>query len=262
MKIALVDGCRHEAEPGLSGKCQGCGSVMMPKCGERRVWHWAHRGEQHCDRWWEPETEWHRNWENRFPADWQEVIHRADNGEKHVADVKTAQGLVIEFQHSYLKPDERRAREAFYSPLIWVVDGLRRKRDKPSFEKSRGHVVWPAPLTIRTATEQCTLLQEWIDSCVPVFFDFGIIQEDIASFGVPVLWGLDPKSADRIALLSPVPLEKFIESLRNGEPIKGISSKAARRRVRTSTIPSWRPIHPASGFAGYLAHKNRKPRRF
>jgi len=39
-------------------------------------------------------------------------VHRAEDGEKHIADVKTYHGRVIEFQHSYLKPVERRSRQA------------------------------------------------------------------------------------------------------------------------------------------------------
>ena len=85
---------------------------MIAKCGEQRVWHWAHQGTRTCDRWWEPETKWHRDWKNQFPKDWQEVIHQSD-GEKHIAGVKTESGMVIEFQHSFLRRDEREARENF-----------------------------------------------------------------------------------------------------------------------------------------------------
>lgn len=94
---------------------------MIAKCGGHRVWHWAHRGVRVCDPWWEPETEWHRAWKNEFPVDWQEVVHLAQSGEKYVADVRTQGGMVIEFQHSFLKVEERTARESFYRPMIWVV---------------------------------------------------------------------------------------------------------------------------------------------
>jgi hypothetical protein len=40
---------------------------------------------------------------------------------------------VIEFQHSLLKPEERRARIAFYKKIVWVVDGLRRESDRKQF---------------------------------------------------------------------------------------------------------------------------------
>src|SRR5687767_9065923 len=133
MKFALVDERRLEAHPELSGKCPSCDAQMVPKCGEVKIWHWAHHGRRTCDHWWENETEWHRTWKGYFPVDWQEVIHQSESGEKHIADVKTDQGWAIEFQHSYLKPDERRSRDGFYQKLCWVVDGTRRLRDRMLF---------------------------------------------------------------------------------------------------------------------------------
>jgi hypothetical protein len=126
MKFAVVEGKRREAEPGLSGKCQGCGNAMIAKCGQHRVRHWAHRGTRNCNSWWEPETEWHRAWKNHFPEDWQEVDHQSEGGEKHRADVKTESGVVLEFQHSLLRQDEREARETFirgWSGSLTAEDG-------------------------------------------------------------------------------------------------------------------------------------------
>ena len=118
MKYALVQGQRQGAQPRLSGECPVCGSAVIAKCGQHRVWHWAHRSIRSCDPWWENETPWHRDWKNQFPADWQEKVHRADNGEKHVADVRTESGVVLEFQHSPLPAHERAAREAFYRDMV------------------------------------------------------------------------------------------------------------------------------------------------
>jgi competence CoiA-like predicted nuclease len=136
MKFSLVNGQRQEAQPSLSGKCPACDQAMVARCGEVNVWHWAHKGRCTGDSWWENETEWHRAWKGKFPESWQEIVHRADGGEKHIADVKTDHGWVIEFQHSYLKPEERRSRDAFYPKLVWVVNGARRKRDSEQFRKA------------------------------------------------------------------------------------------------------------------------------
>src|SRR5262249_50195279 len=87
-----------------------------------RVHHWAHQGTRTCDRWWEPETEWHRAWKNQFPKECQEKIHQSETGEKHIADVKTESGGILEFQRSHLHQDERKARENFYPKMVWVVD--------------------------------------------------------------------------------------------------------------------------------------------
>ena len=141
MKFALIEGRRREAQPNLLGQCPSCERPMVAKCGEERIWHWAHQGTRTCDSWWEPETEWHRAWKGKFPIAWQEVIHPAENGEKHIADVKTDHGWVIEFQYSFIKPDERRSRNAFYPKLVWVVNGTRRKRDRAQFLRACEHGV-------------------------------------------------------------------------------------------------------------------------
>ena len=148
MKFAFVNGQRQESQPNLSGECPACRGPVVAKCGEVRVWHWAHKGRLHCDPWKENETPWHRAWKNEFPADWQEIVHSADDGERHIADVETAGGWVIEFQHSYIKPEERRSREAFYRKLIWVVDGRRRKTGGAQFLKAlnEGLVVRSTPV--------------------------------------------------------------------------------------------------------------------
>ncbi|MGH9440295.1 MAG: competence protein CoiA family protein [Terriglobia bacterium] len=101
MRYALVNGLKVEPAPSLSGQCSSCGAVMVAKCGQHKLWHWAHKSRVHCDPWWEPETDWHRAWKNHFPPEWQEVVHfDPASHEKHVADVKTVAGKVIEFQHS------------------------------------------------------------------------------------------------------------------------------------------------------------------
>lgn len=86
------------------------------------------------DHWWEPETECHRQWKLRFPDPWQENIYHDPNGEKHIADIRTMEGLIIEFQHSHICPDERATRERFYGAMIWVVNGRRMQRDLPRFQ--------------------------------------------------------------------------------------------------------------------------------
>lgn len=269
MKFAKVEGERREAAPKLPGKCPVCDSGMVAKCGERRVWHWAHHAARNCDRWWEPETEWHRAWKNEFPADWQEIVQRADNGEKHIADVKTAHGLVVEFQHSYLRPDERRAREAIYRRMVWVVDGRRLKRSWQQFARAleSGIRVSAGPLTYKVWPAECALIREWVESRVPVFFDFGDANDAERSlrFGIPVLWYLLPKSTQHEAYLLPIPRANFVMALRTGERCRGIYLPVRRRPatiVMQASRPGALPAFPkrkrgAPTFVEYLARKQR-----
>ncbi|MBC8883345.1 hypothetical protein H9X57_07610 [Flavobacterium piscinae] len=136
MKFAIVNGIKSEALKGIKGICPSCGSELIAKCGVQKINHWAHKNTRTCDSWWESETEWHRSWKNNFPIEWQEfILFDTQTKEKHIADVRTENGLVIEFQHSHITPQERYLREKFYKNMVWVVDGTRLKRDYPRFFK-------------------------------------------------------------------------------------------------------------------------------
>lgn len=174
MKYALVENIRTEATKGTKGICPNCGSELIAKCGDLRIDHWAHKGKRKCDTWWENETEWHRSWKNNFPDDWQEVSLRDNQtNEKHIADVRTEHGLVIEFQHSFINSEERISREAFYQNIVWIVDGARLQRDYPRFGKAQKNIRntnIPKIFTIEFADE--CFPKAWLGSSVPVIFDF------------------------------------------------------------------------------------------
>lgn len=202
MKFALVSGTRQEAQPNLKGLCIGCGSPTLARCGEIRVNHWAHLGQRRCDPWWENETDWHRAWKNQFPTECQEIVQHAEDGEKHIADVITKSGWVLEFQHSYLKPEERRSRENFYKKLIWVVDGNRRIKDKKRFFEilSDGghHKDYP---NLKSTFPEGALFRDWVNSTAHVFFDFGDDE----------VWWLSPRSNEFYAHVLPITRQQFIE---------------------------------------------------
>ena len=175
MRFAISDHAKLEAKPGALGRCPSCRADLVPKCGTRRVWHWAHKGRRHCDQWWENETPWHRKWKENFPSEWQEVAVRGADGELHIADIKTPSGLVVEFQHSSISTFERQSRELFYGNMIWVLDGLRTKSDRHTFfahvESKSGrwdNSVW----TVKLNPLVPRITQRWIDSQKTVFLDF------------------------------------------------------------------------------------------
>jgi hypothetical protein len=203
MKFALANGQRREAQPNLSGECPVCGRPMVARCGEVRVRHWAHKGRRLCDPWWENETEWHRAWKDQFPVDSQEIVCYAEDGERHIADVKTHGGWVIEFQHSNIRPDERRSREAFYQSLIWVVDGRRRERDVRHFSSAwaNGESRYPLLLKRRISSPKGALLRDWAGSRAHILFDFGDEQ---------ALWWLFPESDDKRAYVQHISRAQFV----------------------------------------------------
>ena len=174
MKYALQSDERIEATPKASGSCPCCETEVTAVCGTRKVWHWRHKNKLICDHWWENETQWHRDWKDHFFKEWQEVVHVAEGGEKHIADVKTPSGLVIEFQHSAISPDEKSARESFYQDMIWVVDGRRLKRDFPRFcERRSDWRKWPFNETTYDNNAFHLFPAEWLKRNVPVVFDWG-----------------------------------------------------------------------------------------
>ncbi len=192
MRYAVVNGEKREASPRQKGECPCCGSEMVAKCGDKMIHHWAHKSKTECDRWWENETEWHRNWKDEFPKEYQEVVRFAEDGEKHIADIQLPNGFVIEFQNSRIDKEEVNERNHFYKNLIWIVNGLsRRQGDYSDFCSviKKSDTISFAPPTYLVKLEDCKLLKEWSGHNVPIFFDFS--EEDL-ELGKE-LWGLFPQ---------------------------------------------------------------------
>ena len=126
-------------------------------------------------------------WKNYFPIEWQEIIkYDGQTGEKHIADVCTPQQFTLEFQHSHIKPDERRSRENFYKNMNWVVDGTRLQNDFKRFSKkikensdikiiTQIHTVdhkFHVGNILEISFAEEAFPKDWMDSTVPVVFDF------------------------------------------------------------------------------------------
>jgi hypothetical protein len=215
MRFALVDNERVEANPALKqGLCPICSQPVIAKCGKQRIHHWAHRTNKTCDNWWETETEWHRSWKSNFPADWQEVILTDEQTrEKHIADVRTSHGLVIEFQHSHIDQQERASREKFYKDMIWIVDGTRRKNDYKRFLKGESDF---RPIGENgfffTHYPEEYFPVEWIASSVPVIFDFRGLATitDQQDKNRNILWCLLPGRVERRTVCASMSRETFM----------------------------------------------------
>ena len=218
----MLDNQKCEAAPGLNGVCRGCENRVLAKCGTQRVWHWAHVGKITCNFEREPETEWHRNWKNQYAAECREIICRAENGEKHIADVMTEHGLVIEFQHSPLQPDERVSRESFHPNMVWVVDGTRLKRTWNKFlqgKQSWRSTHWQGYSLTHFPQESFPI--EWLASNVPVFFDFSGLPEtdEKQSLIQKTLWLLLPGRAEGRAVILAVSRQSFLDVTRRKSQI-------------------------------------------
>ncbi len=191
MKYALVDGIKSEASHGIHHErkcvCLECGAEVVAKCGERglREKHWAHKTNEDC--WYSKKemTEWHRRWQAQFDEKCREVpVVNMELNKKHVADVKTEDGLVIEFQHSPISAEERNEREAHYTKnnhMIWVVDGNCRKyrfsrllKNLHNFNQIRGFEI----PTFEIANTQDVFPRDWMGGLVPIVFDYKVYSDE------------------------------------------------------------------------------------
>ena len=233
MRLALVNDVRCEPAPKFRGKCCLCGSDMISKCGEYVRWHWAHKTRMTCDPWQESETDWHRYWKDAFPFACQEVVHidRATN-ERHIADVKTPGGFVVEVQHSPIAEKEARIRERIYNRMIWIVDArhlsgwfsVGMAYDLESCCPMMYQIEWWGP---------SRLLDKWSNSPVHVYLDvmnsanehgdedgklWFLPRETIVPVEKRVLWRLlEFDAADRTGYIAPVQAEAVIEAVMNGD---------------------------------------------
>ena len=103
--------------------CQG--SLIIKATTSKSVAaHFAHKSRKDCDTFSHDMSDWHKEWQNRFPLRNREVPLPFENP-CHRADV-LACGYVIEFQHSPISLDEFNERNRFYTSLgkkmVWVFD--------------------------------------------------------------------------------------------------------------------------------------------
>lgn len=195
MKFALVNNIKTEALKGVKGFCPICESELTANCGDYKIHHWSHKKTRNCDPWWEPETEWHRTWKNNYPNEWQEIsLFDEQAGEKHIADIRTIHNLVVEFQHSHIDPKERFSREKFYKNMVWVVDGTRLQRDFPRFQKEFGNFKMTKQQGIFLVNFPDEVFpKSWLNSSVPVIFDFCGVSKTEQDEIKNTLWCLLPK---------------------------------------------------------------------
>ena len=100
-------------------------------------------------------------------------------GEVHIADIKTPNGLVVEFQHSAINSEERLSRERYHKNMIWVVDGARLQHDFKRFAKNIENLralISPnseIPFSLYTVNWVDEILPpSWLSATVPLYFDF------------------------------------------------------------------------------------------
>lgn len=137
MLLALSENTLIPPIKNTIAKCPLCKSNVVSKCGEINIHHWAHKINEGCDSWSEPETYWHKSWKNSFPIDNREVVIQK-YGKKHFADLYTYDDIVIELQNSSISSETIREREDFYGKrLLWILNGGRFRNHISIFQNDR-----------------------------------------------------------------------------------------------------------------------------
>lgn len=117
----------ENADSSMECYCPCCAERLVQRKGRLRRHHFAHYPGSVCSDSWEGQydmSDWHFDWQNRFPKENQEVI-LALGGIRHRADVLIGR-TVVEFQRSNLSAKAFQDRNSFYTNLgckvIWVFD--------------------------------------------------------------------------------------------------------------------------------------------
>lgn len=131
----------YSAKKGEEYFCPSCGEMVILKKGKVNIDHFAHKSLNDCDIFTSDMSEWHLNWQEKFPAENREVVikHIFKSSDAfiknygldiereyiHRADV-CINNYVVEFQHSTITKDEFMKRNYFYAQagykVIWIFD--------------------------------------------------------------------------------------------------------------------------------------------
>lgn len=104
--------------------CPVCSGKLILRAGEVNAHHFAHEAGACPDHWHYDMSDWHKTMQEQFPIECREVVMK-HNGEIHRADV-FKDGVVVEFQHSPITPQEFRERNTNGVPIVAISSGLDR----------------------------------------------------------------------------------------------------------------------------------------
>ena len=134
MQFAIDEnGIRTSINNSIKGKlykCPCCGTEVIQKKGDVMIWHFAHKSLADCVDYYDNKGEWHRSMQELFPEQNREVYEKTETY-RHIFDVLTDKGRIIEFQHSPMSFSEFQRRTLDYhtrSKLkktqkpVWVFD--------------------------------------------------------------------------------------------------------------------------------------------
>lgn len=129
MLYAMVNGVKRQPERREDKAiCNLCGAQLIPVLPTERIPHWRHPAGD-CDKWSEPEGEWHLGWKEKFSQEYREIPLRDEvTQEAHRADIHCTmlkgKPTTLELQHSHISEEERNQRDSFYARygrMFWLL---------------------------------------------------------------------------------------------------------------------------------------------
>lgn len=121
---------RVRARPGVQAICPGCQKEVIPRCGDFKIWHWAHKAGL-CRYDSEPYTPWHLEWQERALNAGMEIEKIFDSSQRYRADIyDPKRNMVTEVQHSPITTETIIDRCLFYDfkdiKIRWIFDFIDR----------------------------------------------------------------------------------------------------------------------------------------
>ena len=197
--------------------------------------------------------------------------NRRITGEKHIADVRTPHGLVIEVQNSPLHPEEMRSRERFYKKTVWIVNGDRRgvdgheeTLDRSYFNMGRSsEPIRYDPLAFTVEWHgKSKLLHKWNKATADVYLDFGdgvLWKLDSFEPNKPIIHEDERRTKSKLdrqgdlfvelqpdqyirrkinwGVFTPIRIEAFVECCKGGSPIQGDFGARDVGTFRKKSVP-------------------------
>ena len=137
----------EEAIQGENYHCPVCGNPVIVKAANSNNvrTHFAHKRNLCLDNWKHDMSDWHFEWQSKFPIESREVVVEKD-GVVHRADI-LINNTVIEFQHSSIRGEEFESRNSFYKScgyrVVWLFDATDKMKDDECFG-----LVWARKTTL------------------------------------------------------------------------------------------------------------------
>lgn len=160
MLFAKKDGNIIEAVPNEEAFCPHCEQEVISKCGNIKIWHWAHKAIE-CVYSTEPETIWHLRWKRLAQEYGCEVEKRFGN---FIADVYIPDKKIIEFQHSTINTTEILERCQYYNNRGWQINWVFDYQEKDIKNHLRFRIVEGLSEEIKK------LKQKWAKKSINVLF--------------------------------------------------------------------------------------------